>query len=58
MITVAVVEKAHRRFWVQGSSVADWAQGDISVTGEHSPYNNMRKMGKKLAKLPFIEIFH
>ena len=37
--------------------LADWAQGNISVTGEHSPYNNMRKMGKKLAKLPF-EIFH
>ena len=38
--------------------IVDLAQGDKSVTGEHSPYNNMGKMGKKLAKRPIIAFFH
>ena len=37
--------------------IVELAQGDKSVTGEHSPYNNMGKMGKKLAKRPIYRIF-
>ena len=38
-------------------SRAEMAQGELSVTGEPSPYNNMGKMGKKLAKRPIYRIF-
>ena len=37
--------------------IVELAQGDKSVTGEHSPYNNMGKMGKKLAKRPIYRVF-
>jgi hypothetical protein len=38
--------------------IADWAQGELSVTGEYSHYNNMMKIGKKLSKTSIFAIFH
>ena len=44
-------------FLISCKLLAEMAQGELSVTGEHSPYNNMGKMGKKLAKRPIYRIF-